>query len=315
MAHIRGRRAGRDGRGGRDRHEAAPLRESAGTVAVIADEAGFALMRRYGTFGFSDHRSYLHRTEALLRTLAGRHGHTAVALFDPVGFADFCERERLGPDSPASRARYTAEIAARGATVPYEGQPLARLVPALLAEHVRWETWELGADLLAAAGTCPSCGDPQARCAFQRAAGVLAGILERAPAGTHHLVCSLIPETGPLTAALVAERGGDGSLHVAEPEALVLCTLLAVALATGDPGGLVLRSTADAGTGPSPDAGEPREEVCGWSLRSGRLFPLSEGGVFAAYCTDAYTGEPVPPERGVAYRAAPQPPPSACAGA
>jgi hypothetical protein len=43
--------------------------------------------------------------------------------------------------------------------------------------------------------------------------------------------------------------------------------------------------------------------VCGWRLLDGWLEPLSEGEVFAAYCTDALTGEPVPPERGLEYRA------------
>ncbi|ONK15879.1 hypothetical protein [Streptomyces sp. MP131-18] len=295
MAHTR-RRAGR----------AASWRESAGMVAVVADAGGFALMRRYATFRFTDHTSYLRQTELLLRSLAGRHGHTTVALFDPVGFADFCERERLPQDSAASRARYTAEVAARGATVPYEGQPIARLVPALLVAHLRWETWEVGTDLLAAAGACPDCGAPHSRCAFQRAAGQLAAVMERAGPGVHHLVCSLIAPTGPLTAALHAERAADGSLDVGEPDALVLCTLLAVGLATGEPGGLVLRSVRAAG-----GAGE---EVRGWSLHRGRLRALSEGEVFAAYCTDVRTGEPVPPEPGVAYRAADELPPGGCAG-
>ncbi|RKN12559.1 hypothetical protein [Streptomyces radicis] len=301
MAHTTGRAS---------RRAAVPLGESAGTVAVIADEAAFALMRGYGSFRFTDHPSYLRRTEALLRALARRHGHTSVALFDPVGFADFCERERLSPDSQAARARYTAEIAARGPTVAYDGQPLDRLVPELLAEHMRWETWEVGTDLLAAAGPCPRCGAPQSRCAFRRAAGLLAAALEWVPPGTHHVVCSLITEPGPLTASVRAVRGADGSLEMAEPEALVLCTLLAVGLATGDPGGLVLRSAAD------PDAEPPHrgEEVRGWSVRDGRLIPLTEGGVFAAYCTDVLTGEPVPPEHGVAYRAAPALPPTDCQG-
>ncbi|ARQ71833.1 hypothetical protein [Streptomyces marincola] len=299
------------------------LRESAGTVAVIADAGGFAAMRRYATFRFTDHAGYLRQTELLLRSLAERHGHTSVALFDPEGFAEFCAREGLAADSQASRARYTAEVAARGATVPYEGQPIARLMPVLLAEHLRWETWETGTDLLAAAGSCPACDAPYSRCAFQRAAGLLAAVTERAGPGAHHLVCSLLVPSGPLTAALHVERGAGGALDMAEPDALVLCTLVAVGLATGEPGGLVLRSApAGAGGGrperPAPGRqGEPAgpvEEVRGWSLRGGRLRALSEGEVFAAYCTDVRTGEPVPPEPGVAYRAAEELPHRDCPG-
>ncbi|WP_059008352.1 hypothetical protein [Streptomyces specialis] len=291
--------------GKRDPRGADPWREAAGTVAVVPDETGFALMRRYASFGFTDHAGYLRQIEALLRSMTGRHGHTSVALFDPVGFAEFCEREGLPPDDPASRARYTAQVAARGATVPYEGQPLTRLVPALLAEHVRWETWEAGTDLLASAGSCAACGAPQSRCAFRRAAGLLTEILQRAEPGAHHLVCSVIADTGPLTAAVTAARGADGALELPEPEALVLCTLLAAGVATGAPGGLVLRSGAGA-------AGHG-EEGRGGSLAAGRLRGLSEAEVFAAYCTDAHTGEPVPPEHGVAYRSAPDIPPGPCA--
>jgi hypothetical protein len=277
--------------------------ETAGTVGVIADPAAFALMRRYPTFAFRDHAGYLRRTEGHLRAVAGRHGHTSVALFDPAGFADYCAREGLEPDSPASRARYTADVAARGATVPYRGQPMSRLLPELLAEHLRWETWEAAGEVLAAAGTCPRCAAPQARCAFARAAAALAAVLAGLAPGTHRLVCSVSLAAGPLTAALSCVTGGDGALRVAEPEALVLCTVLGAGLATGEPGGLVLRARPGAGAA---------EEVCGWSLREGRLRPLTEGEVFTAYCTDAHTGEPVPPEPGVAYRAAPPLPPPRC---
>jgi hypothetical protein len=284
-----------------------PWPEVAGTVAVVPDEAGFALMRRrYRTFRFADHAAYLRHTEALLASLTSGHGYTSVALLDPVEFAEWCERERLDPDSAASRARYAGEIAAHGATLPYEGQPLERLVPRLLAEHQRWETWELGTDLLAGAGECPACGAPLPTCAFGRVAGTLRALLEEAGSGTHHLVCSLADEDGPLTAALHAEAAeGDGPVHLAEQDALVLCTVLAAGLATGRPVGLVMR-TAPAGGGP--------ERVCGWSLHEGALRPLSEAEVFAAYCTDALTGEPVPPETGVTYRDAPALPHPRCAG-
>ncbi|WP_052848903.1 hypothetical protein [Streptomyces avicenniae] len=298
----RTRRAGRNGRGrgggGGGRGTAARWQESAGTVAVVADEVAFRRMRRYPTFAHTDHAGYLRRTEALLRSLARRHGHTSVALFDPADYDEYCGQEGIDRDSPASRARYTAEIAARGATVPYDGQPLARLVPLLLTAHRRQETWGRAGDLLAASGPCADCGAPLARCAFQRAATLLTGVLERTGPGGHHLVASLLTGAGPFTAALRAEVGSDGGVRLADADALVLCTVLAAGLATDDPGGLVLRST------PADGGGAP-EQVCGWSLRGGRLHALTEGEVFAAYCTDALTGDPVPPEPDVVYRAAP----------
>ncbi|MFR9725090.1 hypothetical protein ACL02R_17250 [Streptomyces sp. MS19] len=291
-----GRRNG--GRGSTGPGRAARWRESAGTVAVVADEVGFARMRRYPTFAHADHAGYLRDTEDLLRSLARRHGHTSVALFDPADFAEFCGQEGLDQDSAASRARYTAEIAGRGATVPYEGQPLGTLVPALLAEQ-RWqETWERAGDLLAGAGSCADCGAPLVRCAFQRAASLLTRVLERTGPGAHHMVASLLTGAGPLTAALRADTAAEGGIRLAEADALVLCTVLAAGLATEDPGGLVLRSSPG-------ETGEWPEQVCGWSLRGGRLHALTEGEVFTAYCTDALTGEPVAPEPDVVYRAAP----------
>ncbi|TDC62956.1 hypothetical protein, partial [Streptomyces hainanensis] len=268
-------------------------REAAGTVAVVADEAGFALLRhRCPGLGFADHAGYLRATEALLRSLTGRHGHTSVALFDPAAFADYCEREGLAQDSPASRARYTAEVAAQGATVPYAGQPIEALLPELRAARRRLDAWELGGDLLAAAGGCRGCGAPLSRCAFRRAAELLAAVLERVGPGAHHLVATVLPDTAPLAAELTAEIDAGGELRVPEPAALALCTVLAVGLATGEPGGLVARS--------KPPAGGD-QEVRGWSLRGGLPRPLTAGEVFAAYCTDATTGEPIPPEPDVAY--------------
>ncbi|MGP3967748.1 hypothetical protein [Streptomyces sp. 6N223] len=308
------RRGAREGTRPGARAGDGPWREAAGTVAVIPDEAGFAMMRRrYRTFRFADHAAYLRHVEALLASLTGRQGYTSVALFDPVDFAEWCERERLDPDSADSRARYAGEIAVHGATVPYEGQPLGRLVPRLLAEHRRWEVWELGTDLLAGAGECPACGAPLPTCAFSRAAGTLRTLLEGAGPGTHHLVCSLAGEDGPLTAALRAQaEEDDGPVRLPEQDALVLCTVLAAALATARPVGLVLRTAPPPGAAAGPGAAE---RVCGWSVHEGVLRPLGEAEVFAAYCTDALTGEPVPPEPGVSYRDAPSLPQPRCAGA
>lgn len=277
------------------------VREAASTVAVIPDEAGFALMRRYPSFRHPDHPSYLRRTEALLRSLARRHGHTEVALFDAPGYASYCARARLDPDRPASRARYGAELAARGPTLPYGGQPLGLLLPELLLGREREAAWERGTELLAAAGPCAGCGAPLSRCAFQRAAGTLSDLLRRSRPGHHHLVCSVVADA-PLTAALRVELGPEG-VRLAEPEALAWCTVLAAGLSGQRPGGLVQRR--------EPPGGAP-PEVRGWSLRAGRLWPLGEAQVFAAYCTHAHTREPVPPEPGVAYRAAPPLPTRSC---
>ncbi|MCC3767524.1 hypothetical protein [Streptomyces sp. UNOC14_S4] len=267
-------------------------REVPSTVAVLADEEDFAAMRQYASFAFDDHATYLRQVEGLLRSLAAHGTHTSVALFDPVGFEEFCADSRLDPDTPVSRTRYTAEVAATGATVTYEGQPLHRLLPQLINEAEQQATWEYASSLLARGNDCSSCGEDVGRAAFARATQVLRRLVETVGAGTHHLVCS-VPAEGvtPLVAVLHVEQGG-GRLHLGEAAALVFCTVLAVGIATERPGGVVLR-TARPGC---------RDTVRGWNLRDGRLRPLSEAEVFAAYCTDARTGEPIPPEPDVDYR-------------
>ncbi|GAA2046837.1 hypothetical protein MTQ13_14625 [Streptomyces sp. XM4011] len=262
-------------------------RESTGTVGVIADAAGFARMCRYPSFRFTDHRGYLRHTERLLRTLAEEAGHVRVALFDPDGYAVWCARERLDADCAASRARYTAVDAARGATLPFTGRrPLRRLLPDLLVERERLRCWERATAQLTEAGGCPRCGAPLARCAFRRAAGMLPSLLAGPGGKRRHVVCTVLARGVPLSATL------DALPEPTEPATLALCAVLAVALATGAPGGLVLRMTARGG----------RTEAMGWRLEAGEVVPLSEPEVFSAYCTDPLTGEPIPPEHGVHYR-------------
>ncbi|MBB5118305.1 hypothetical protein AF335_30260 [Streptomyces eurocidicus] len=267
-------------------------REVPSTVAVLADEADFTAMRRYASFVFDDHATYLRQMEGLLRTLAGQGTHTSVALFDPVGYEEFCADSRLDPDSPASRTRYTAEIAAAGTKVTYEGQPMGRLLPQLIDAAEQQATWEYASSLLTA-GDCASCGEDIGRAAFARATRALRRLVRAVGAGSHHLVCSVSAEGDvPLVAVLHAEHRDDGLLHLGEAAALVFCTVLAAGIAADRPGGVVLRTTLPG----------RRDTVRGWNLRDGWLRPLTEAEVFAAYCTDAHTGEPVPPEPGVDYR-------------
>ncbi|GAA3074076.1 hypothetical protein FHS39_004378 [Streptomyces olivoverticillatus] len=266
--------------------------ETPSTVAVLAVPRDFAAMRRYTSFDFDDHATYLEQVEGLLRALTAQGTYTSVALFDPVGFEEYCTELHLDPDTPASRTRYTAEIAAAGTKVPYEGQPLSRLLPRLVDDTEQHATWEYASALLQS-GDCASCGEDIGRAAFARASKILRRLLEAVGTGTHHLVCS-VPAEGqtPLIAVLPADCAEDGTLHMGEAAALVFCTVLAAGIATNRPGGVVMRSTTP---------GRP-VTVRGWKLKDGGLRPLTEAEVFSAYCTDAETGEPVPPEHGVAYR-------------
>ncbi|MFF4233253.1 hypothetical protein [Streptomyces sp. NPDC001820] len=266
-------------------------REVPCTVGLLADEQDFTAMRRYRTFTFSDHPSYLRQIEALLKTLASRQLHTAVALFDPEDFAEYCAESGLDPDAAASRSRYTADIAGRGAGIPYTGQPLAGLLPQLINKAVRQATWEYATMLLADFGECADCGQDIGRAAFDRASRILMRLLEQAGPGRHHLVCSVPAPDEQLLAVLHADAATDEPAQLEASEGAEFVTVLATGIALESPGGLVLRTSTDG----APD------RLHGWRLHQGRLLPLTAGEVFSAYCTDAVTGEPLSPEPGVEY--------------
>lgn len=270
-------------------------REIAGTIGLLTDEHDFRAMRRYRSFTFDDHTTYLQQMEALLRIRAAQGSHTTLALFDPEEYADFCAETGLDPDAPTSRARFTAELAATGATVPYEGQALDELVPALVDEAVRQATWEYASTLLARLGPCPTCGEDIGRAAFTHAAELLARIIGTAPPGDRHLVCSVSGPPENLVAVLRADQDADGETHLDEAEALEFTTVLALGIATHGPGGLVMRTSAP-GTA---------DRIYGWRLRGDGLEPLTAGEVFDAYCTDIESGDLISPESGVDYCAPP----------
>ncbi len=287
------RRPGRPAPGARPRGAADPgprrtlRREAPSTVALLADREDFRAMRSYATFGFDDHARYLRHAHGLLRSLTARGIHVGVVRFDPVQYAAYCSDTRQDPDSSTSRTRYVAEVAAGGATVVFRGQSVEDLLSQLDLATDRHATWRLATDALARAGDTGA--------ALDRARLALTQLLEAAGPGTHHLVCSVPLDGAHLVAVLHAESDPGGAPRTAESDALVLCALLAAAFATGAPGGLVLR-TGD-GTPRRPD------RVSGWTLAGGWPRPLTEAEVFDAYCTDVGTGDPVPPEPGVTYRA------------
>ncbi|MEW2522495.1 hypothetical protein [Actinacidiphila alni] len=282
-------------------HRRALRREAATVVALLLDEADFAAMTEYQTFAFDDYPRYLHAVDAFLRHLHAQGSHVAVTLFDPDGYAAYCTTTRQPPDSATTRTRYTAEATAAGPAVTYTRQPVSLLRAQLAHEADRRATWESATDALTRAGTCPDCGQDVAHCTFDRASDTLLRLVETVGPGRHHIVCSLPSDDGPLLAAVHVEADTDGMVHLAENDALVLCTVMAASTATGCAGGVVLRTTH---TDERPDV------VRGWSLHDGTLHPLTEAEVFNAYCTDAATGDPVPPEPGVVYHAGlPLPPP------
>jgi hypothetical protein len=266
-------------------------REIAGTIGVLTDEHDFRAMRRYRSFTFDDHATYLRQVEAVLKTRAAQGTHTTIALFDPQDYAVYCAENGLDPEAPTSRTRFTAELAATGPTVPYDGRPLATLLPTLVDEAVRQATWEYATTLLTRLGPCPTCGEDIGRAAFTRAAELLVRILDAAPPGDRHLVCSVSGPPDTLISALHGEQDAQGDTRLDEAETLEFTSVLALGLGTRSPGGLVMRTSAPG----TPD------RVYGWRLRAGRLEPLTASEVFDAYCTDVESGDLISPESGVDY--------------
>ncbi|MCQ8836106.1 hypothetical protein [Streptomyces malaysiensis] len=266
-------------------------REVAGAIGLLTDEHDFRAMRHYRTFTFADFATYLTAVEDLLRIRASQGAHTTVALFDPEEYADFCADTGCDPDSPSSRARFTAKLATTGPALPYDGQPLADLIPALADEALRQATWEYASTLLARLGACTCCGQDIGRTAFAEASGLLTRILDTARPGRRHLVCSVSAAPETLVAVLHADTAPDGASQLDEAEALQFTTVLALGLATQSPGGIVVRTTA-----PSTS-----DQVYGWRLRAGDPEPLTAGEVFDAYCTDIDSGDLISPESGVDY--------------
>ncbi|GAB3725071.1 hypothetical protein GCM10028793_65020 [Nocardiopsis oceani] len=96
-------------------------------------------------------------------------------------------------------------------------------------------------------------------------------------------------------------RGGD--FEVEHPEVV---ERLYSALCATSPSALVLRTFTDR---PSHTLANgvviPVKSVLGWQVGAHALTPLDEAEMFDAHCTDAASGEPVPPEPGVEYTSAP----------
>ncbi|WP_129287690.1 hypothetical protein [Streptomyces sp. GZWMJZ-114] len=270
-------------------------RELVGALALLAEEEDYHGMTRYGAPRFHDHTQYLDSVDTVLRSRRTGGRRTRVGLLDPEEYAAYCAGSGLDPGVPESRQRFTEHLVETGATLPYEGRPLADLLPDLAHLALRRATLAYAGELLDVAGRCEECGESLARAAFDRASELLTAACHALGAGRHHLVCSTSTQAGPLLAEFDIDTVPGTWPHPEESAALDLTTVLAAALAAGLPCGLVARTSG-------PDTSDA---VRGWRLREHTLRPLTAAEVFDAYCTDTETGEPIPPEPGVDYRAAP----------
>lgn len=110
--------------------------------------------------------------------------------------------------------------------------------------------------------------------------------------GTHFLLCAVPTPEGTLCGSTVIALDGEEVTTVLD-ECASFCVALAVGVSPAMCGGVVARTVMDDGS----------DVVRGWKLADGWAQALNAAEVFDAYCTDRETGEPVPPEPGVDYRA------------
>ncbi|MEV0530153.1 hypothetical protein AB0I66_42795 [Streptomyces sp. NPDC050439] len=265
-------------------------REIPGIIGLLADEHDFHAMRHFPSFPFDDHATYLTEVQDLLSARASHGMHTMLALFDPEEYTDFCAENSLDPDSPTNRTRFTAEIATTSPTIPYDGQPLADLIPDLIDETLRYTTWDYASTLLTRLAACAACGKDVGQEALARAQDLLLRILDTAEPGHSHLVCSVSTTPETLVSVLHADTDTDGITSVGDTAVLEFTTVLALGLAAL-PGGLIMRTTAPHTT----------DRVYGWRLHAGAPQPLTAAQVFDAYRSDPDTGDPLPPETDVDY--------------
>ncbi|MFI1401088.1 hypothetical protein [Streptomyces sp. NPDC020681] len=128
---------------------------------------------------------------------------------------------------------------------------------------------------------------------LERAHEVLRLVLTRLGTGTH--VLTLGRSCGCVASFATEPVAAEADAVVVEETVFVrgFYLLLADALtADGGTSGLTARTVS-----------EDAECVRGWVISDGRVQALTEAEVFAAYCTDPVTGEPVSPEWRVRYEA------------
>ncbi|WP_307813639.1 hypothetical protein [Streptomyces sp. N35] len=253
-------------------------REISGTIGLVADEDAFRAMQRYDSFTFDTFAAYLSAMEDLLTARASQGAHTDVVLFDPQEYAEFCTDTGRDPDLPASRARFTAEVAAAGTGIPYDGQSVSDLRADLITAMENQASSEYASEVLARLGDCAICNEDLGKEAFARAATLLRRVLDAAPKGDHHLVCSVVAGPRALRSSLNTDTDTDedGTVALDETEATGLINVLALGLVTPHTAGLIVRTRTE-GTA---------DRAYGWRLdERGAITALTASEVFDAYCT------------------------------
>lgn len=125
-----------------------------------------------------------------------------------------------------------------------------------------------------------------------RALDIFDRVTEKAGEGTHSLTLAVTGMGGTVYEVFPFTQDGEGmaaSLSNLEE----FCELLAIAITGAHLSGLAMRTAGEKAT------------VRGWKFTDGDPIPLNRAQTFKAYCTDAETGEPIPPDPDTEYADAP----------
>ncbi|MFD3381339.1 MULTISPECIES: hypothetical protein [unclassified Streptomyces] len=131
---------------------------------------------------------------------------------------------------------------------------------------------------------------------FDTAARAFEALLDALGPGRHHLVCSAHTALGSFASASATVEcpPDDQDQANADYEGwLMFCHLLAqTSIAFRDATIFTRTHTTDT-----------TSVLRGWKVTNGWPQPMAAADVFAAYCTDLATGDPIPPEPGTDYQA------------
>lgn len=117
-----------------------------------------------------------------------------------------------------------------------------------------------------------------------------------AGSGTKHI---LTVGTSASTMSTAIDVNPRGELDIEFPAVL---RTLGASLGNGTPVSLVLRTFSQAIAFTSrTGVGIPVKTVRCWFVAQGVAYPRTKAETFSAFCTDAGSGEPLPPERAVEY--------------
>ncbi|MCZ0983842.1 hypothetical protein O1L60_44575 [Streptomyces diastatochromogenes] len=170
------------------------------------------------------------------------------------------------------------------------------LAETALLEHLitgtlddRDRTTNLAVTVLNSAGTCACCSESVGWTALAVADHILAALTDALTGDRHHIVCTFEDGDDVLAAPLHLARV-CGALAASAEDTVRFLLTLAAGVCQGR-SGLTVRSSKVGAV----------DEVRAWSLGHGAITPLNRAQTFAAYCTDAATGEPIPPQPDTEY--------------